>query len=185
MSTKQILPKGDVTLVEPALVFLQRSLLMGLIVCGAFGGLTSAWAQERSRSQAASRAAACWVADFREMALNTHIVAERERKALEWLKQYGRQCSDEQLLMLATNRSAWLGHADTARVAGAIDRELERRYVAGSGKVERIFNSPAPRLGETQTITTPESPAPVVPAIQPGSNIPAAVVLQEKPPPRN
>lgn len=185
MTSRKILPTGAGTLVEPGWVVMQRSLLMGLIVCGTFSGLTSASAQERSRSQTASRATACWVAEFREMALTTHIVAERERKVLEWLSQYARQCSDEQLLILATNRPAWLGHADTARVAGAIDRELERRYVAGRASVERLFDSPAPRLGETQTTTTPEAPVPVVPTSQSSANVPTAVVVQERPQPRN
>jgi hypothetical protein len=115
------------------------------------------------------------------MALTTHVVGERESKALTWLSQYGQQCSDEQLLMLVTNRPSWLGNADTARVAGAIDRELERRYVAGRGKVESLFDSPAAKPGETQTTTTPEAPAPVVPGTQ-STTAPAAVVVQQPAP---
>jgi hypothetical protein len=115
------------------------------------------------------------------MALTTHVVGERERKALDWLSRHAKQCSDEQLVVLATNRPSWLGNADTARVAGAIDRELERRYVAGKGKVESLFDSPQAKQGDTQTTTTPAAPAPVVPATQPATT-PAAVVVQQPPP---
>lgn len=156
--------------------------LLRLMVLGAVvSGVSVAWAQERNRAQPNSKATECWVSEFREMALTTHVVGERERKALAWLKRYGQHCSDEQLLMLASNRPSWLGHADTARVAGAIDRELERRYVAGRGKVESLFDSPAAKPAETQTTTTPAPPAPVVPGTQ-ATTAPAAVVVQQPAP---
>jgi hypothetical protein len=158
------------------------ALLLKLMIVGAaVTGVAFAWAQERNRAQPKSKAPECWVSEFREMALTTHVVGERERKALAWISQYGQQCSDEQLLMLVTNRPSWLGNADTARVAGAIDRELERRYVAGRGKVESLFDSPATKPGETQTITTPEAPAPVVPGTQ-ATTAPDAVVVQQPAP---
>ena len=153
-----------------------KAMLMGWI----FTGAVFSWAQERSKGQPKSKPAECWVAEFREMALTTHIVGERERKALEWLGRYAMQCSDEQLLMLASNRPSWLGHADTAKVAGAIDRELERRYVAGRGSVDKLFDSPQGRPNGAQTTTTPQAPAPVVPPTQPAPT-PAAVVIQQPP----
>ena len=158
-----------------------QSLLKAVLVCWVLSGAAFSWAQDRSRAQQKSKPAECWVAEFREMALTTHVVGERERKALDWLSRHAKQCSDEQLVVLATNRPSWLGNADTARVAGAIDRELERRYVAGKGKVESLFDSPQAKQGDTQTTTTPAAPAPVVPATQPATT-PAAVVVQQPPP---
>jgi hypothetical protein len=159
---------------RPWALALTRCLLVGSLLSVAAG----AWAQNQTRPRAAAAQPACWVADFREMALTTHGVDERERKALDWLKRHVQQCSDEQMLMLASNRPAWLGHADTARVAGAIDREFERRYVASQGDVTRLFDSPPAAASTTETTTTPAAPAPVVPAAQ-NTVPPAAVVIQQ------
>ena len=181
MTLRKILSTADLTSRLPRLAAWCASMLKLMVLGVAVTGVSFAWAQERTRAQPSSKAPECWVSEFREMALTTHVVAERERKALAWLNRYGRQCSDEQLLMLASNRPSWLGHADTARVAGAIDRELERRYVAGRGKVESLFDSPAAKPAETQTATTPEAPAPVVPGTQ-ATTAPAAVVVQQPAP---
>ena len=121
--------------------------------------------------------AECWVADFREMALTTHKVQDRERLALAWLEARAANCSEEQLLMIATNRPSWLGHADTAHVAAKIDRELERRYVLSRRDMSGLFDSDISREEGVDIISTPAAPAPVVPA-QETNGMPAAVVVQ-------
>lgn len=119
----------------------------------------------------------CWVADFREMALTTHDVQVRERKALEWLKQRANRCNEEQLLMISSNRPSWLGNADTARVAAQIDRVLEQRFLMNQRNVSELFDSGLPREESTQINTTPAAPPGVVADTQ-NTNVPAAVVVQ-------
>jgi len=120
----------------------------------------------------------CWVADFREMALTTHNVQERERKAVEWLRQRAGQCNEEQLLMISSNRPSWMGNADSARVAAQIDRELEKRYLMNQRDLSELFDSEYRREETTQIHTTPAAPQGVVPNTQ-NTNFPAAVVVQQ------
>lgn len=137
------------------------------------------WAQARNGEIARSSTPQCWVAEFRALALTTHQVAERERKALDWLQRYARTCSDEQLLMVASNRPVWLGHADTAKVAGVIDKELESRYMASRGNVGRLFDSPQPEAVRNAITSTLEAPNLVVPATT-ADGVSAAVVVQQR-----
>lgn len=150
-------------------------VLLGLMCMSA----TPSWGQARNAEPGrSSNAPQCWVADFRALALTTHQVADRERKALNWLERFARACTDEQLLMLASNRPAWLGHADTAKVAGAIDKELERRYVADKARVGGLYDSPETKSANTEITTTPAAPSPVVPAAA-EDGVPAAVLVQQ------
>lgn len=155
--------------------------LAGLMLACMLWMTPQAHAQERKATPARAGSPQCWVADFREMALTTHAVGERERKALDWLKRHAAACTDAQLLAVASNRPAWLGHADTVRVASAMDRELERRYVTASASVGGLFDSPAPKPASTEAVSTPPAPAAVVPAAPPASATPAAVVVQQPP----
>lgn len=159
----------------------RMTLPVGVVLLGLMWMFaTPSWGQARNAEPTArsNSAPQCWLADFRAMALTTQQVAERERKALDWLQRYARACTDEQLLMLASNRPAWLGHADTAKVAGAIDKELERRYVASKASVGGLFDSPVARPASTELTTTPAAPSPVVPATA-AEGVPAAVVVQQ------
>jgi hypothetical protein len=146
--------------------------------------MSSSWAEMTantgSRASNPAADAECWVADFREMALTTHNVQARESQALAWLKARAPNCSEEQLLMIATNRPSWLGHADTARVAAHIDRELEKRYVLSRRDMSGLFDSEPTRENAVEVIGTPAAPAPVVPA-QGANGVPAAVVVQPPP----
>jgi hypothetical protein len=165
---------------EPVKCGQRMTLPVGVVLLGLMCmTATPSWGQARNAEPArSSNAPQCWVADFRALALTTHQVADRERKALDWLQRYARACTDEQLLMLASNRPAWLGHADTAKIAGAIDKELERRYVAGRGSVGSLFDSPEAKSASTEITTTPAAPSPVVPAAA-ADGVPAAVVVQQ------
>lgn len=140
-----------------------------------FGG----WAQAANHDSQAGHVAerACWVADFREMALTTHAVQQREALAVQWLKDHAASCTEEQLLMISRNRPAWMGNADTARVAAQIDREFEKRYVMSQRNMGDLFDSEPPRESTTEVIGTPAAPAPVV-SDAPAGTVPAAVVIQ-------
>ena len=167
----------------PTLLNQAHSRLLAVLVVGWL--ITSpSWAETTANTgNRVSKTAAdaeCWVADFREMALTTHQVQARESQALAWLKARAPNCSEEQLFMIATNRPSWLGHADTARVAAKIDRELERRYVLSRRDLSGLFDSEPTREDSVDIISTPEAPDPVVPAPE-ANGVPAAVVVQQPP----
>jgi hypothetical protein len=149
--------------------FLKIRLFVVLAVCGC--GLVAGMASANEDTHS------CWVADFREMALTTHNVQQRENKAITWLRANAGQCTEEQLLMISSNRPSWMGNADTARVAALIDKELEKRYVMSQRDVSALFDSDDVREETTQVITTPAAPPAVVPATQ-GGDVPAAVIVQ-------
>ena len=142
---------------------------MVLAVCGSGLVIGLASANEDNHN--------CWVADFREMALTTHNVQQRENNAMAWLRANAEQCTEDQLLMISSNRPSWMGNADTARVAALIDKELEKRYVRSQRDVGALFDSEETREETTQVITTPAAPPPVVPGAQ-GADVPAAVIVR-------
>jgi len=156
--------------IQPFLLYFLRARLLGVLALGLgamAGGMASA--NESTHS--------CWVADFREMALTTHNVQQRERKAMEWLQSNTGRCTEEQLLMISSNRPSWMGNADTARVAALIDKELEKRYVMSQRDVRTLFDSQSEREETTQVNSTPAAPPAVVPGAQ-GADIPAAVIVR-------
>jgi hypothetical protein len=149
--------------------FLRTRLFVLLAVC--WSGLVSGPASANEDTHN------CWVADFREMALTTHNVQQREHKAVAWLRTNAGQCTEEQLLMISSNRPSWMGNADTARVAALIDKELEKRYVRSQRDVRALFDSEEAGEEATQVITTPAAPPAVVPGAQ-GADVPAAVIVR-------
>lgn len=120
----------------------------------ASAGTSTSWAKSHE---------VCLVSSFRTLALTTHDVAAREQVALEWLARVGPLCTDVQLMLLASNRPSWMGHADTARVAGAIDGIREQRQADEAEAMSELFDSPATRPEGVEVLSTPEAPTPVVP----------------------
>jgi hypothetical protein len=101
----------------------------------------------------------CSVAEFRALALDTHDPRLREERALKWLDTHLRDCNLAQLRALGSNRSAWLGVAETATLAGRIDGAIERRIQDNPDEVKALF-SPAPAPGESvQSTASGETPA--------------------------
>jgi len=119
----------------------------------------------------------CWVADFREMALTTHNVQQRETKALAWLTMHAGQCTEAQLLMISSNRPSWMGNADTVRIAAHIDRELEKRFVMSQRDVSALCDSEDSAEETTEITTTPAAPPAVVPS-NPTAGTPDAVIVR-------
>ncbi len=136
----------------------------------------------QTRPNAAARRPAepapnCLLSEFRAMALGTHDLAERGKKAMEWLKINSSNCTEEQLRLLNANRTLWLGNADSIELMGTIDGALEKRLKDKPEQLARMFGAapPPPRPAGDDTMrsgTLAPRPAPVV---QPGT--PAVVAL--------
>ncbi len=67
----------------------------------------------------------CAVAEFRAIGIDTTDEQTRRTKAASWLKRKAKDCTAEQLIVIRNNRSQWLGSADSAELAAAIDGLLE------------------------------------------------------------
>lgn len=67
----------------------------------------------------------CAVAEFRAIGIDTQDSQARREKATAWLKKKARDCTPEQLIVMRNNRAQWLGTADSAQMAAAIDGLLE------------------------------------------------------------
>lgn len=107
----------------------------------------------------------CLVSDFRGMALGTHDVAERGRLAVDWMRRNASACSEEQLRLINSNRSAWLGTADTPQMMGIMDGALEARLKNRPEMLAQMFASAPPRPASNETTRAGDlapRPAPVV-----------------------
>ena len=58
----------------------------------------------------------CKAEDFRSMAYSINDVQAREKRALEWLSRYGKDCSYNEIEAIRSNVAVWLGTADTDKV---------------------------------------------------------------------
>lgn len=130
---------------------------------------TTALAQSRPGAPArrAEPAPACLVSEFRAMALGTHDLAERGRKATEWLTRNTPACGEAQLRLLSSNRTQWLGNADSMALMGLIDSALEAKVKGDPEKLARMFGAaaPPPRPADDDTMrsgTLAPRPPPVV-----------------------
>jgi Ni/Co efflux regulator RcnB len=125
----------------------------------------------------------CLLSEFRAMALGTHDVAERGKKAMQWLQRHSEACTDEQLRLLSGNRTLWLGNADSIELMGSIDGALEKRLKDKPDQLARMFGAaaPPPRPAGEDTVrsgTLAPRPAPVVPPGTPAVvGMPSTVVV--------
>jgi hypothetical protein len=125
----------------------------------------------------------CLVAEFRSVALQTHDPRERASKATEWLNRYGPSCSETQMKMIASNRGAWLGHADTVMVSGAIDGLIEGKIAGNADQMAQAYNSKGKEgRASVETFQPPPAPQPVVKGQAPGLAATALVVPVLQPP---
>lgn len=135
----------------------------------------TALAQGRPAARAAAPAATCVVSEFRANALGTHDLTERGTKATDWIRRNAAACSEDQLRLLSSNRSAWLGNADSLAHMALIDGALEARLRNKPEALAQMFGATPPRVAGTDTVRAGElapRPAPVVP---PGT--PAALTV--------
>lgn len=74
----------------------------------------------------------CVVAEFKGIGLHTHDPQERSIKAAQWLQRNGSACTLAQAITITSNRSAWLGTADTPMLMASIEGMVESRQNAAA-----------------------------------------------------
>ena len=85
----------------------------------------------------------CLVSEFRALALSS-IATKRAEAAKGWILGKGKDCSLDRLLILRNNRNQWLGHADSAELAGEIDKLIELAAKDAPDVVKGLYTSPEP-----------------------------------------
>lgn len=68
----------------------------------------------------------------------------RAAKALEWLSAEGPKCSLDRWILIRNNRNQWMGSADSAQLAAAIDIRVEELARDDSAVIRNLFTSPPP-----------------------------------------
>jgi len=113
--------------------------------------------------------APCLIAHFRTIALDTHNPTERALLARQWLQRNLVGCSTDKLNLLSSNRSAWLGTADSAELMGLIDTAIEAQAQNDPALLRQLYDA-MPRTFQpgVETIRT-EPPRPI---LQPAGAMP-------------
>ena len=141
------------------------------LIAIALGGVGLAHAQNEPEKDKKG----CLVAEFRTMALKTHEVAQRVERAEAWLRKYGSICTKQQMEALKSNRSAWLGVADSPELMGIIDGILEAKIASNPELMAQFYEAKGREpISTAEVFTNPGSRPPVVPA---GTRAPPPVVV--------
>ena len=113
--------------------------------------------------------APCLIAQFRAIALDTHNPTERAVLARQWLQRNLAGCAADKLTLLGSNRSAWLGTADSAELMGLIDTAIEAQSQNDPALLRQLYDA-TPRTFQptVETIRT-EPPRPI---LQPAGAMP-------------
>lgn len=123
---------------------------------------------------------ACVVAEFKGIGLHTHDPQERSIKAVQWLQRNGSACSLAQAITITSNRSAWLGTADTPMLMATLEGMIESRQNAVALSSPTAANAPGQSAAALPVTTqTPDARAPTVanaaPALKPVVTVAAPV----------
>jgi hypothetical protein len=109
---------------------------------------------------------ACVVAEFKGLGLNTHDPQERSVKAAQWLQRNGSACTLAQAITITSNRSAWLGTADTPLLMASIEGMVESRQSAAAAAQAAT--------AAAKPLTTPGTPPAATPVAAAAANPAAA-----------
>ena len=71
---------------------------------------------QRVLAQDAPLSTVCKAFDFRAMAYSINDAQTREKRALEWLARYGKDCPFPEIEAIRSNVAVWLGTANTEKV---------------------------------------------------------------------
>jgi hypothetical protein len=133
-----------------------------------------------AKAQSGLPSGGCLVSEFRSLALLTHDVAQRIVKVKEWLRTKGASCTPTQLSTIVSNRSSWLGTADTVAISAGIDGLIEAKITNNPDQMASMYSSKGKEARPSVEVTQPPpAPAPVVP---PPSPLPASMGVNIAPP---
>ncbi len=135
--------------------------------------VASAFAQGRpaAANRRAEPAPNCLVSEFRAMALGTHDLAERTKMASDWFRRNAPGCSEDQLRLISSNRSSWMGNADSPQLMAMMDGALESRLKNRPELMAQIFGAPPPppRPPGSDTVRAGDLAPRPAPVVQPGT----------------
>ncbi len=83
----------------------------------------------------------CFVSEFKQLALSIHDPVIRTKELMHWLGNNVKTCSLEQLVLINSNRSSWLGTADTTKMSSVIDSLIEMKASNKPELMNQIFGS--------------------------------------------
>ena len=154
------------------------------LLAGLFGPAVAQPAKRAALPTAApAPRAVCLVADFKAIGMHTHDPMERSLKASEWLQRNGPACSLAQAITITSNRSAWLGTADTPMLMATLEGMIESRQNAVAKSSPTAANAPVQSAAVLPVTTqTPDARAPTVagaaPALKPVVTVAAPVAVR-------
>jgi hypothetical protein len=95
----------------------QTGLQMGRLRVVCVGMLICLWSPTNwVLAQDAPPSTVCKAFDFRALAFSINEVQTREKRALEWLSRYGKDCPFPEIEAIRSNVAVWLGTANTEKV---------------------------------------------------------------------
>ena len=140
----------------------KHKLWTALTAAALVGMAPSAMAQAKASAKTAPPAN-CFVSEFKQLALSTHEPIARSQSVLNWLATNVKTCTVEQLVMINTNRSAWLGTSDTAKMASILGSMIEFKVAGKPEMLNQIFGSMSVDRPDAVTISSGPPPLRNVP----------------------
>jgi hypothetical protein len=118
-----------------------------------------------------SAPAGCLVSGFRSVGLQTHDIAQREQRALAWLRAQGERCTAEQMATIGSNLGIWLGRAESVRISTIVEGLLHLAVNPDERNREQVRRAlgipppppppkPAPPVVAVAKAPPPEGPRP-------------------------
>lgn len=125
------------------------------------GSAWTAWAQK-------APANACFVAQFKSLALRTHAPEARANLAQAWLERHVASCTDVQLATLLANSPNWLGTALTLEISSILEGAIEAKIAGNPALMGKLYESLG-KEGQASTVSY-SNPAPRAPVVRPMVN---------------
>ena len=116
-------------------VFKKINLL--LVFCAASAGVSA----QQPSAASTQTPPACFLSEFRHLALSTHEPTARTLATQNWLTKNVMSCSTEQLNLINANRSNWLGTSDSSYFAFLLDSMIEYKLASKPEMLAQIFGS--------------------------------------------
>ena len=126
---------------------------MHAVLCS--GLLLGIWpATDGALAQDNPATSVCKANDFRAMAYSINDEQVRERRALEWLSRYGKDCPFNEIEQIRSNVSVWLGTSNTPKVHQTVkELYLSKNPLPSSLEISKNSNT-APVIQPSGSIKT-------------------------------